>query len=187
MSGLFPALAALLLLHLTDRPPMLAARLGERFGNILSVLAGLAVAHGLAAFLSALFAGAVQPAMPGAARTLLTGIALIVAGVAGLIPMRQLDALDQWRTGGFVTALLGGFSLIWGDRAYFLLFALAVAAPVPWVAAVGGWIGAMGAAFIAMALGERAWDRVPRRWLRPAIAIAALIPGMVLTVRVLLP
>jgi putative Ca2+/H+ antiporter (TMEM165/GDT1 family) len=181
MSGLFPALAALLLLHLTDRPPMLAARLGERFGNVLSVLAGLALAHGLAAGLAAVFAGAVQPAMPAEARRLLTGIALIVAGIVGLVPMRRLDALAQWRTGPFVTALLGGFNLIWGDRAYFLLFALAVAAPMPWTAAVGGWIGAMGAAFVAMAMGEAAWDRLPRRWLRPAIALAALIPGTILT------
>ncbi|WP_448659651.1 hypothetical protein ACPVPU_03975 [Sphingomonas sp. CJ99] len=177
MSGLIPAFVAVLLLTLTDRPPMLAAMLADRFNGVLALLTGLALAQATIAGLAAIFAASVHPMMNDDAQRLLIGIALILAGLAGVMPLRQPGGLDEWRTGPFVTGLLGGFSLSWGDRAYFMLFAIAASAPSPWPAALGGWLGAMSGLFVAMAIGAKAWARAPVRPARLALASLLVLAG----------
>lgn len=173
------ALVAVALAQATDRTPLLAAILADRYGRLpvlLGAVAALALGHGVAAAGGAL----VAPMLTPNARQLLLALALIFAGVSAPFPGRSPDRLAGWRLGALATSFLGLVIMAFGDSAQFITAAAAARSPVPPLAAVGATLGSLAVVVPAAMLGEAGWQRLPLRRLRLAIAGLLLVTGTIL-------
>lgn len=183
METLVPAFVAVLIAQLFDPPARLAAVLGDRFGGRTGVFVGMALAQ-LAGFALAAGGGAVLAAgINPNARTLVLALALLAAGGGGFLRPRLADRLENWRIGGFATALLGVFILAFGDRSQFLALGFATWGGSPLLTVAGAGVAAVGAGGVAVLLGERAWRGWPQRAARIAAAALFLVAGTVLALR----
>lgn len=176
MEVLVPAFLLAALCQLVDRPALLTAILADRFGKPLVVALGAGLAHGAGNLIAALAGVAMAPILTPNAQALLLGVALVLAGLGGLLPFRAPKRLEGWRLGALGTVFLGVFSLAIGDRSQFFTFALAPRGP--WFAAAGATLGAFAIGFVAAVLGEAAWRRLPLRWVRIVSAVGFLVAGV---------
>jgi putative Ca2+/H+ antiporter (TMEM165/GDT1 family) len=178
MEALVPAFVAALLCQATDRSAWLSAILADRYRRplliaLLAVLAN-ALGNGVAAF-AALW---IAPALTPEARSLLLALALAMAGIDGIWPLRKLDRLDGWRLGPIFTPLAGLLMLVAGDRTQFFTLALAVRGASPWMAAIGAVAGACIVHGAAAFAGERNWRALPLAGLRIVSGGIALAAGV---------
>ena len=161
------ALVAAALAQAADRAPWLAAILADRYRRPGVVIAAAALALA-AAYTVASVAGALaMPWLSPNAGKLLLAFALLLAAGGMVTRPKPPDRLAGWRVGVFATSLLGVFILAFGDATQFVVFALAVRSPVPWLAGVGATLGAMAVLAPAALLGEdvyRALPLTPARW-----------------------
>lgn len=157
MEALVPALVAALLAGFGDRPATRTARLAGVHGAAFALITA-ALVHATVVALAAGGGALTAPILNPNAKALLVGLALVLAGAAGLRGRRR----DDGRPGG----VIGGPLDLWGmaltDRTAFITFALAVRGPSPLLAAAGAWTGAMLLAIVAVSIGERDWHRLPR-------------------------
>lgn len=170
MESFAPALIAVMLVETAGRLPLLAAILADRTGAILSVLAGMLLANALVQGLAGAAGALVAPVMGAEARSLLVAIAFGLAALGFMRRPRIRDRMEGWRIGALPTAFIGLASLGLGGSGSFLTFALAARSGEV-AAGVGGAIGATLPAFVAMALGEAGWLRLPMGWIRLAVAL----------------
>ena len=166
LDALVPAFVAALLAGVGDRPARLAAMLGARG----PVIAGLVVGHALAIALSVAGSYVIAPLLAPNARALVLAIALLLAGVGGLLPRKVTDVSGS----AFLAAAAGSF--VTGDATAFLAFALAVAGSVPVLAGVGALAGALLLAITAASLGS-AWERLPLVALGRVAGVLLLVVG----------
>ena len=163
MDSLLPAFIAILLASGTDRSAWLAAIMGDRYTGVAGVLIGFVIAQIVLAGVAVAGAFVLRPMMSDEARDLLSALALLSAGGGMMLRGKAPDRMERWRLGAVGTSALGGLSLGFGERAQFLLFALAVAGAYPVLSGVGGSIGYMVALAPAAVLGEAQWCALPRR------------------------
>ena len=175
MSSFLFGFAAALLLTIGARDQLLVARLVGTMG--LFALLAAVVAAALTAGLMALAGDAIAQMLPVAAQRMLVAIALVVAAVELLWPVREKRLKEPTRSpfAAFVVLL----ARQWGDAARFLLFALAAATALPAHVALGGAAGAWVALAGAWALGDDLED-LPLRPFRLAMGGIVLVAGIVL-------
>ncbi len=178
MTGFFFAFLACLLAGVGARDQVIVARLVERLGARVALLA---TALGTACLASAVAVwGAVRIAdiMPLRARLVLVALALALAGLEALLlkPPRAPD--EPTRSLGAAGLVLLAQQLT--DSARFLIFAIALGTLAPVPAGLGGALGS-GAALVAgwLAGGElfQPWLGRARRLLGAALIGCALIVG----------
>lgn len=177
MEAFGPALVAIFLTELAGRSPLLAAALGDRFRSILGVLAGLILAQLVLMGVGAGAGALIGQTMRGEARSLMLAIALGLAAL-GLVRKPKVDVLAGWRIGAFPTAFLGQAILGFGEGSAFLAFAYAAHAGEPAAVAIAGAIGAIAPGFVAMAMGEAAWRRLPLGWMRLGAGLVLGVMGV---------
>ena len=168
MDALMAALVAALLIHATDRTPWLIAGLGARYPRHALVLAGaltaLAIVNGLAATGGAV----ITPRLTPNARALFLALSLAAAALGCLTALKPPESLAGWRTGPFLTPLIGMLTLGFGS-AQFLTMALALRVGEPVFAAVGATIGGVVVMAAALALGEAGIAPLRRRSVRLSV------------------
>ena len=180
MEALVPAFIAALLCQATDRAAWLSAILADRYRRPLMVALVALVVNIVGNGAAALGALLIAPTLAPVPLSLLLALALGVAGVDGLRPLRLPDRFDGWRLGPLLTPLIGLAMLVSGDRTQFLTFAFAARTGTPWQAAAGAIAGAFVVHVASAYAGERAWRRLPLRSLRiVAAAIALIAAGVV--------
>ena len=183
MDALLTAFVAAALAEWGDKTQLLVALLAAATRRPGRVLAGLflalAASNALAAAAGTVIAGMVTIR----AMTLLVALALLFAGVAGLIRREVKEAAPaRWLVAGaFVLCLAAEI----GDRTQFLTFALAGRFGSAPLTAAGATAGALAACLPAALLGERLRETVPMRPLRYAIAGAFLVAGFLVAVSAL--
>jgi hypothetical protein len=174
--ALIAAAAATLAGREAVRVARLSAALGAGAGLLAACWLACALGSGVAAWLGARIAAQLVPD----AKAMLVAIALLLAAgeLALLRPARA--PVEPTRSFGAIALVLGAAQLT--AAAGFLVLALAAAAPLPELAALGGAIGG-GAVLTAAWNTGAAWEtRVPLRPLRWSIAalllLAALVTGL---------
>jgi len=168
-----------------DKTQLLALALVLRFGRIVPVLLGLAVAALANAGLAA-FAGTIVHDMATLrALSLLVAIALLFAAVAGFIPQQAPPAPGaKWRIGPFLTSAVLIFGAEFADKTQFLTFAVAAQYDSLWLAPAGAAAGVVAANVPLLLLGR---EGVPRalKPIRLGIACLFLLAGLAVAVSAL--
>jgi putative Ca2+/H+ antiporter (TMEM165/GDT1 family) len=183
MAALLTAFVAAFLCAWGDKTQLLAATLAAGTSKRGQVLAGMILAA-LASNLVAAFAGIwIASSITIRAMTLLTALALLFAGISGLIPRRQKPE-SAGRLPLLATFILC-LAAEMGDRIQFLTFALAGRFDSAPFAAAGATAGLVAACVPAVMLGERLQATLPVRGIRWAIAAVLTIAGFIVGVRAL--
>lgn len=179
MDSLIATFLSLLLTETGDRTQLLAAALALRFARKPPVIAGLAVASLANCLISAYAGSFISQWISEDPVRLFNGLAYIMAGVAMLAWRRPLDMLTGWRTGPFLTALIGIFILQLGDKGQFVIAANAARADHWLFPAIGGWLGTLAAIIPAILLKDRLAKLLPIARIRIAGGVAFCILGAI--------
>jgi len=176
MDALVTAFVAASLGEWGDRTQLIVAMLAARSGRPGRVLIGLFLAA-VVSSLAAAYAGIlIGSTITIRAMTLMVALALLFAGVSGLIRRKEPSAGS---TG--VPLILSAFVLCLaaeiGDRTQFMTFALAGRFNSPTLAAAGATAGIFATALPAALLGDRLKTVVPIRAIRIGGAALFLIAG----------
>ena len=125
MEALLPPLVAAFLAEWGDKTQLLAAMLAIRFPSRNSVLFAIGLATLLNAALSAFAGSFLIGLISFRARTLMTALALLLAGAGALFPSRSPRLKSRGR-GGMVIASLFAFGVLqFGDKTQFITACLA--------------------------------------------------------------
>lgn len=148
-----------------DRSQLLCAALGQRFARPLPLALGVAMASGVMAAIGALGGVAVGTWISLDALRLFYALSLLFAGLGMLAPRRAVDTLPGWRSGPFLTGLLGLFILQFGDKGQFIIAATAARGHEWLWPLIGGWAGTMLGLMPAIIWQEKlaAWPMRPVR------------------------
>ena len=183
MAALLASLVAAFLCAWGDRTQFLAATLTAGTRRPGHVLAGLVLAAAASNAVAA-FAGAwIAASINLRALSLLTALALVFAGLSGVIPRRQQPerAPRLLLVSTFILCLAAET----GDRIQFLTFALAGRFDSAPLAAAGASAGMIAACVPAVMLGERLQSTVPVRGIRWAVAGLLLVVGFIVAMKAL--
>ncbi len=165
-----------------DKTQLLVLLLTACYGRVLPVLAGVVVG----AFANALLASAAGLLVHGfitlRATSLLVAVALLYAGVAGLIGRPRPDEAPNWRTGPFLTAAICFFLVEFGDKTQFLTFAISAQFGVLVLPALGATAGVLAAAAPAALMGAKFESTLPVRAIRIGAAILFLLAAFVVAI-----
>ncbi|HWT13041.1 MAG TPA: TMEM165/GDT1 family protein [Allosphingosinicella sp.] len=184
MDALVTAFVAAALGEWGDKTQLVVALLAARSGRPAAVLAGLFVAAALSCGAAA-FAGAlVAETITIRAMTLLVAVALLFAGIAGLI-RRKPPSIGSARTPALLAAIILCLAAELGDRTQFLTFALAGRFDSPALAGAGATAGMLAACVPAALLGAQLQSLVPVRAIRIGGAALFLITGFIVAVNAL--
>lgn len=185
MNPLIPAFLAAFLAAWGERSQHIVAALAGRSGRPGLVLAGLFLAAAASSAFAAWAGMLVADLVTIRALTMLTALALLFAGVAGLIP-RGAPSVEG-RVPVILAALVLCLAAEVGDRAQFLTFAIAGRFDSPALAATGAAAGLTCACAPAALLGDDFARAVPMRIVRPAIATLFLVAAFIVGVSALEP
>lgn len=180
MDALLPTFLAALLAGMGDKPQQLAVQLGARFDRQAAIIVGIAVAAFLSSFAAAFGGRLAADFINFRAIALMLGLALIAAGVDGLLRRKPAVLPALSRLGAFATAVTAILALSFGDRTQFLTFAFAARADSLWLASAGATAGIVAAAAPAVVLGKRLEAILPIRVIRVGAAIIFLIAGVII-------
>ena len=176
MDALLTTFLAAVLAEFGDKTQLFAMALAARYRRSGPIILGIAAAA-LASSLIAAAGGVLLNGLITAwATSLMVALALVFAGVSGLIGQNPPNIGSKWKVGAFVTAAC--FLLIeLGDKTQFLTFALAAQFDSLALAAFGAAAGIVAANVPAVLLAERLGVVVPLRWIRIGAAIIFLLAG----------
>jgi putative Ca2+/H+ antiporter (TMEM165/GDT1 family) len=182
MDALVTAFVSAALAEWGDRTQLIVALLAARSGRPLPVLIGLLAAAlvscAVAAFAGNLIAGTITIR----AMTLMVALALLFAGIAGLI-RRGPPPIGSDRTPLLIAAFILCLAAEMGDRTQFLAFALAGRFDAPSLAAAGATAGIVAAGLPAALLGARFQQVVPVRAIRLGGAFLFLIAAFLVAIQ----
>ena len=184
MDALVTAFVAAALGEWGDRTQLLVALLVARSGRPATVLVAFLVAALVSNAVAAFFGSLVAATITIRAMTLLVALALLFAGVAGLI-RRNPPSSGFGRMPLILAAIILCLAAELGDRTQFLTFALSARFDSPALAAIGATAGMMTAALPAALLGDRLQSVVPVRIIRLGGAALFLIVGFIVAVNAL--
>jgi putative Ca2+/H+ antiporter (TMEM165/GDT1 family) len=97
------------------------------------------------------------------ATSLLVAVAMIYAGVAGLIAPKKPDLAENWKTGPFVTTAVCFFLLEFGDKTQFITFGVSAQYGAMLLAAAGATLGVLASSAPAVLIGPQLDRMVPAR------------------------
>jgi putative Ca2+/H+ antiporter (TMEM165/GDT1 family) len=168
-----------------DKTQLLVIALAVRYRRPLPILAGIFVAA-LANSLIAAFGGLlVHDMITLRAISLLVALALVFAGVAGLIRPKPYQSAGTSRAGPFLVAAASFFVLEFGDKTQFLTFALAAQFNAFALAAAGATAGVMASSVPAALLGDGLARAVPLKAVRIGLGVLFLLIGLIVGVNAL--
>jgi Ca2+/H+ antiporter, TMEM165/GDT1 family len=177
MDALVASFVAAFLGEWGDKTQLLFAMLAARTGRPGAAFAGIALAVAAASLLAG-FAGATLVGVIAIrAAGLLVALALIAAGLAGLIRRRAPDP-GSLRLPLFAAAFIMALAAQVGDRTPFITFALAARFDAPLLAAAGAAAGALAACVPAALFGDTLAKAVPLRAIRLVSAALFLFAGI---------
>jgi Ca2+/H+ antiporter, TMEM165/GDT1 family len=161
-----------------DKTQWLVVALAVRYRRPGPILAGVFVAA-LANALIASFGGVfVHDRINLRAISLLVALALVFAGVAGLIRTKKYETDQSSRAGPFLVAAASFFVLEFGDKTQFLTFALSARFDAFALAAAGATAGVMASSVPAALLGDGLAKAVPLKGLRIGLGALFLAIGL---------
>src|SRR5687767_6461081 len=152
MDVLVPAFIAAAIAEWGDKTQLVVAFLVARSGRAGTIFAGLVIAAVLSSGVAAYAGDLVGATIPPRASGLLLGIALLFAGLSGLIT-RRTPSLGSARVPLLVATIILCMAAELGDRTQFLTFAFAARFDSPVLAAAGSAAGIIAVALPALALG----------------------------------
>ena len=186
MEALFTTFVGALLAECGDKTQLLVLALAIRYRRPLPILLGVCVAALANNVLAAAGGVLIHGFITLRAISLLVALALIFAGVAGLI--RQKDESDMgstWKTGPFITTAACFFLLEFGDKTQFLTAALAAQYNAFALAAAGATAGVIAASAPIVLRGDRAAEVIPLKGIRLGLALLFLLAGFIVAVNAL--
>jgi Ca2+/H+ antiporter, TMEM165/GDT1 family len=161
-----------------DKTQLLVIALAARYRRPLPILAGVFVAA-LANSLIAAFGGTFAHDMITLrAISLLIAVALVFAGVAGLIRPKPYESAGTSRAGPFLVACASFFVVEFGDKTQFLTFAISAQFDAFALAAAGATAGVMAANVPAALMGEGLARSVPLKGLRLGLGALFVAIGL---------
>lgn len=183
MEALLTSFVAAFLAEWGDRTQLIAALLAATTRRPLQVFLGLAFAALLSNVAAAVAGIWIADTITIRAMTMMTGLALLFAGISGLIPKKAKEsAAPRWALpAAFILCLAAEM----GDRTQFLTFALAGRYDSAPLAAAGATAGLLAACLPALALGDRFREAVPLRAIRYSGAALFLVTGFIVAVKAL--
>jgi Ca2+/H+ antiporter, TMEM165/GDT1 family len=180
MDALLSTALSVLFAEMGDRGQILAAALALRFHDDRRVLAGLTLATIINCTISAVAGSMIDGWISEEPMRLFTALAYIFAGAGMLAWRRKVELLSGWKTGAFLTSLLGLFILQFGDKSQFLIAASAANYELWGFALLGGILGILLACVPAVLLREKLADAIPIGLLRRIAGAVMLIWGLYL-------
>jgi putative Ca2+/H+ antiporter (TMEM165/GDT1 family) len=168
-----------------DKTQLLVIALAVRYRRPWPILAGI-FAAALANSLIAAFGGSfVHSMITLRALSLLVAVALVFAGVAGLIRPRPYESAGTSGAGPFLVAAASFFVLEFGDKTQFLTFAVAAQFNAWAFAAAGATAGIMVSSIPAALLGDGLAKAVPLKGVRIGLGVVFLLIGLVVGISAL--
>ena len=185
MDALLSTFVAALLAEWGDRTQLLVVLLAARYRSAAPILAGVAVGALANAMLAAAGGLVVGGMVTLRAMSLLVALALLFAGIGGLIGRKAPEMGTGWRIGAFLTTAICFFLLEFGDKTQFLTAALAAQFDAAVLATLGATAGVLAAAVPAAVLGDGLAQQAPLKAIRLGIAALFLIVGCFVAVSAL--
>ena len=180
MDALLTTFIAAALAEFGDKTQLLVIALAARYGKLAPVIAGVAAAALANNIVAVLGASLVVGFVTLRAASLLVALALLFAGVAGLMRPKSPDDMGStWRTGAFLTTAGCFFLLEFGDKTQFVTFALAAQFHAFALAAAGATVGVVAANLPAAALAARAPALLRLERVRLVASVLFLLVGAV--------
>ena len=185
MDALLTSFVAAALGEWGDKTQLLVIALAARYRRPWPILAGI-FAAALANSAIAAFGGTLVHGMITLrAISLLVALALVFAGVAGLIRPKPYESAGTSRAGPFLVAAASFFVLEFGDKTQFLTFALSAQFNAFALAAAGATAGVMASSLPAALLGDRLARAAPLKAIRIGLGILFLLVGLIVGVNAL--
>jgi putative Ca2+/H+ antiporter (TMEM165/GDT1 family) len=185
MDALLSSLVAALLAEWGDRTQLLVVALAVRYRSVAPILLGVLVAALANSMLAAAGGVLVGNMITLRAMSLLVALALLFAGVGGLIGRSTPDMGGGWKVGAFLTTAVCFFLLEFGDKTQFLTFSLAGRFDSLLLAGFGATAGVVAANIPAIVLGERLRELVPLTAVRLTICAFFIVTGFIVAVNAL--
>jgi putative Ca2+/H+ antiporter (TMEM165/GDT1 family) len=182
LDALLSAFVAAGLAEWGDKTQLLAAALAARYARPLPLLAGIFVAALIHALIAGFGGVLVHDYVTIRALSLLVALALLFAGVAGLVSRKAPPILLSSSHGAFAAALVCFFIAEFGDKTQFLTFAIAARFDSLPLAAAGATAGVVAASLPAVLLGDALSGTVPLRGIRLTAAILFLLLACIVAV-----
>lgn len=126
-----------------DRSQLLCAALAMRFRPTWQVIAAMVIASAAGALIAAWGGVVLGDWISRDALALFYALSLLFAGLGMLAWRRRVDLLQGWRTGPFLTTLLGVMILQFGDKGQFIVAATAARSHDALWPLLGGALGTM--------------------------------------------
>lgn len=162
---------------LGDKSQRLVLALANRFHADGILILAILIASAANAGIAVAGAAAIAPLLGADARLLFLALALLFMGVGMVWRAGQPDRLEGWRTGPFLTGLLGVFIIQFGDSQSFLTLGLAVHTGDGVLAVIGGTLGTtLGLAPVVIGR-EKFLAALPLATIRPVLGCVALLFG----------
>jgi len=185
VEALLPPLVAAFLAEWGDKTQLLAAMLATRFSSRNAVLFAIGLATLLNAAVSAAAGSFLTGLIPFRALTLMTALALLLAGAGALIPLKP-PRFEGWGRGGVVVASLFAFGVLqFGDKTQFITACFAARSGVPWLTAMGSACGTLAADIPAVLLANRFSKALRLGPIRLAAGAMLMIVGAIVAVSTL--
>ncbi len=183
MDALLTTFLAALLAEVGDKTQLLVLALAVRYQRPVPVLLGVAAAAVANNLIAAIGGVVIHGLITLRAISLLVAIALVFAGVAGLIRQRDESEMGStWKTGPFITTTSCFFLLEFGDKTQFLTVALSAQYNALMLAAAGATAGVLAANAPIVFLAGRATSVLPLKPLRIGIAVLFLLAGFIVAI-----
>jgi putative Ca2+/H+ antiporter (TMEM165/GDT1 family) len=165
-----------------DKTQLLVLLFVARYRKPLPVLAGVAVGALANALLASAGGLLVHNFITLRAISLLVAVALLYAGVAGLMGRPRPEDAPQWRTGLFLTTAVCFFLTEFGDKTQFLTFAISAQYGTLALPAIGATAGVLASAVPAALLGAQFETVLPIKAIRIGAAILFLLAAFVVAI-----
>jgi putative Ca2+/H+ antiporter (TMEM165/GDT1 family) len=185
LEALLTTFVAAALAEWGDKTQLLVIALAARYGKAVPILLGVAVAALANSLIAAAGGILVNGYIVLRAISLLIAVALIFAGVAGLIGGKAPEAGSGWGRGPFLAAAGGFFILEFGDKTQFLTFALAARFDTLPLAAAGATAGILVSCAPAAVLGHELGRHVPLKAVRIGVGILFLLVAFFVAINAL--
>ena len=182
MDALVTSFVAAALGEWGDKTQLLVIALAVRYRRPLPILAGIFAAAVANSLIAALGGVLVHSMITLRATSLLVALALVFAGIAGLIRPKPYRTAATSGAGPFLVAAASFFVLEFGDKTQFLTFALAAQFNAFALAAAGATAGVLASSLPAALLGDSLAQAVPLKAVRIGLGALFLLAGLVVAV-----
>jgi putative Ca2+/H+ antiporter (TMEM165/GDT1 family) len=168
-----------------DKTQLLVIALAIRYRRPLPILAGVFAAALANSLIAALGGILVHSMITLRALSLLVALALVFAGIAGLIRPKPYESAGTSRAGPFLVAAASFFVLEFGDKTQFLTFAFAAQFNALALAAAGATAGILVSSVPAALLGDRLARAAPLKAIRIGLGALFLAIGLLVGINAL--